>query len=234
MQKTVRTPQGSNALGGRCAGRTARQLIIIAALGTVACTGPVGPPPGTGAQGEPGTQGPKGEAGGTGATGATGPTGETGATGATGATGETGGSGTTGAAGTSTGMVEVAVVDLNTRALVAGAAITATPGGSSVTTNASGVASFPALPTGLYYFTVSTPSLRLAGSAVVKGPAVTATTALLSVVAGSTNHENVEIVRFDQGAATSPRCTPRARASSTPTASSATATARARCPAIPR
>jgi outer membrane protein OmpA-like peptidoglycan-associated protein len=74
-------------------------LLGVAALFTLACTGPMGPPGPTGITGSQGSTGMAGSQGSTGMTGSQGSTGMTGSQGSTGMTGSQGSAGVTGAQG---------------------------------------------------------------------------------------------------------------------------------------
>ncbi|MBU3698170.1 MAG: hypothetical protein CFR70_00175 [Rhodocyclaceae bacterium] len=74
-------------------------ILIIAAFGLGACTGPMGPQGERGSTGSTGSTGAKGSTGNQGNTGYTGAQGETGTQGNTGAVGDTGATGTQGSTG---------------------------------------------------------------------------------------------------------------------------------------
>jgi len=190
----MRRSSGPKRSGARAALLLAGVLGLVACEGKQGAQGPQGPDGITGLDGVPGTQGP---AGALGSIGPGGPTGASGATGATGATGSTGSTGPGGDAGSSTGSVVVHVVDGDCGADLVGATVVAVPGNDTGLTDASGRVSFAALPVGVYHFTVTAPSLRLLGNAMVSGVDATSTGPALAVRAAVAVSVDLPLRRLD-------------------------------------
>lgn len=145
----------------------------------------------------PGKQGPAGEQGPDGVPGFDGPAGTQGPGGPEGDAGALGPVGPGGPAGSSLGTVVVHVVDALSGADVAGAAVVGSPGNLSITSDASGRATFADLPIGVYEFSATTLGLRLAGTAVVPGVEVKGTSVAVPVRAGVSSSIDLQVRRFD-------------------------------------
>lgn len=136
-------------------------------------------------------------------TGLTGAQGEAGAPGAPGNPGDPGPPGPPGEAGTidgavaTTGVVTVKVVDRDSHGVITNATVSADPGGATGKTDASGQFTFPPLPAGLYQFSAKTTGLALSGTTMIAAGNVQFVSDWVSVVAGSTQTQQLGVKRID-------------------------------------
>lgn len=99
--------------------------------------------------------------------------------------------------GASVATVQLHLRDPNTGADIIGATLVSDPGGVSVTTDASGIATFTDLPLGPYQFTAAAAGLELVGASIVDGAERTITTESTPVVAGAALPMELELRRLD-------------------------------------